>query len=83
MYKTTKISKDGIFDTVTQGSLYQRGYRGVSFETHERPHRASEWLWYLWGLDIFFDGVPLMKTTVALNLCILIVHFLMLRQGSG
>lgn len=46
-----------------------RGYKAISFR-FARPSQLKEWVYAIWGMDIFFGPVPFLKAMVFANLLI-------------
>ena len=57
-------------------------WKVIAISVSAREHHPSpkEWLYILWGLDIFINGVPFLKTIVAANVLVWLIFALLWRQ---
>ena len=60
-------------DTIGIRSSYPDGWKVIEIKVTGRPKGIREWFNFIWGLDIFVNGVPFMKTLVALNILVWIL----------
>ena len=60
-------------DTIKIGSPYPKSWKIIEIKVGNKPKGIREWFAVIWGTDIFVNGVPFMKTLVAINILVWII----------
>lgn len=55
--------------------MYDKEWKAMQLTLTRRPVDISEWLWAVWGLDIFLYNIPVLKSIVLANVLIWLILF--------
>lgn len=53
--------------------IYHAKWRALDFTIDVRPKGLREWLNLIYGWDIFFNGVPFLKTLILANILVWLI----------
>lgn len=65
-------------DMASIAGAYYRGYKTLELK-FSHPRQLKEWIYAIWGMDIFFGPVPFLKTIVLANLLVWVWLFSIVR----
>jgi len=57
-------------------NYYNKNWKILRLKVPNDPIGIKEWLWMIWGFDIFFGRVPFLKVIVLCNILIWVFLFL-------
>ena len=57
---------------------FSRGWKLMGLHMNVRPKGFDEWFYFLWGFDVWYGSVPLMKIIIASNLIMWVLMWVIL-----
>ena len=57
---------------------FSRGWKLLALHMNVRPKGFDEWVYFLWGFDVWYGPVPLMKSVVVSNVIMWVLMWVIL-----